>query len=190
GLPRLRPPSCPQKLDSPGAKNLAAIAKKPLPPQFQEEQQGQQPQQQLAQMQQQMQQAQQVIDLLTKELEKKTQIIEADTVKADAQVQITQLEIASKERIEALRAQVDLLKAEIAANDAQARAGLGATAGTERVLWQGVARHVAQLDQQAHEKELAAQAQQAQRDLAQAAQAAPPQGAQGGPAGGPGPEGV
>jgi hypothetical protein len=118
-------------------------------------------------------------------------------VKADAQVQITQLELASKERIEALNAHVEILKAEISATDAQARAGLAATGGTERVLWQGVARHVAQLDAQAHEKELAAQAQQAQRDLAQLAQAGgpggAPSGAMGGPGGapgGPGPEGV
>jgi len=179
------------ELDFPGAKKLAAIAKKTLPPQFQEAEGN--PQQAMAQMQQQMQQAQGVIDMLSKELEKKTEIIESDRVKADAQVQITQLEIASKERIAALTAQVDLLKAEITAANKAETVGIGAGAGTERVLWQGVTRSVQQLDQQAHEKELAAQQQQTQRDLAQmASEAQERQAAQAqqAPQGGPGPEGV
>src|SRR5499426_120056 len=70
------------ELDFPGAKKLASIAKKTLPPQFQDEPQG--AQQQTAQLQQQLGQAQQIIDLLTKELQAKTQAIETDQVKADA----------------------------------------------------------------------------------------------------------
>ena len=62
-----------------------------------------------------------MIDLLTKELMAKTQLIENETIKADAQVQITQLELASKERIESVKAQVELLKAEMA----QQQAALG-----------------------------------------------------------------
>jgi len=194
------------ELDFPGAKKLAAIAKKTLPPQFQEEEGGQPP---VAALQAQLGQAQQVIDLLTKELQAKTQVIETDTVKAQADVQVKQLELASQERIESLKAQVELLKAEmsatsaqqtaqIGAQTAQANAGLAAQAGTERALWGSVAKSVQQLDQQAFQKDQQAAALQAEREAQQAQlnaqQQALQQGAQQGPPGagpgGPGPEGV
>jgi hypothetical protein len=179
------------ELDFPGAKKLAAIAKKTLPPQFQEEQANQQ--QALAQLQQQMAQAQQVMDLMAKELEKKTEIIETDRVKADAQVQITQLELASKERIESLKAQVELLKAEIAAGSKADATLATREGGTERVLYGSVAKSVQQLDQHAHERDLAAQQEQMQRDLAQQASEAQERQAamaqQAGPQG-PGPGGA
>jgi hypothetical protein len=167
GLAPILAPFWLEELDFPGAQKLAAIAKKTLPPQFQEDE-GQQ-QQQLAQLQQQMAQAQQIIDMLSKELEKKTEIIQTDQVKADAQVQITQLELASKERIEKLKAEVQLLTAEINAGAKSEATLSGREGGTERVLWAGVAKSVQQLDQQQHEKELAAAQQQTQRDLAQMA---------------------
>ena len=193
------------ELDFPGAKKLAAIAKKTLPPQFQDDAAGgPDPAQQAAQLTQQLAQAQQMIQALTQELQAKTQAIETDQVKADAQIQETQLKLASQERIATLDAQVDLLKAEmglqgaaqqttIGALAALDRAAVGAQAGTERVLWQNVAKSVQQLDAQAFQREQQATAAQAERD-AQQAQAAPggapgpaqagPGGAIGGPGGG------
>jgi len=194
------------ELDFPGAKKLAAIAKKTLPPQFKEDEAGQpSPQQQLQQLQQQAQQAQEIIDLLTKELDAKNKIIEADTIKADAQVQVTQLELASKERIESVKAQVDLLKAEMSQQTAalsaqtalqQATLGaqttleqthVGAGMNIEKALMGSVAKSVQQLDQQSFLKEQQAAQMQQERDLQQqqlAAQLQKPQGpgGQGAPA--------
>jgi hypothetical protein len=179
------------ELDFPGAKKLAAIAKKTLPPQFQEEEGGQPP---VAALQAQLGQAQQMIDLLTKELQAKTQVIETDQVKAQADVQVKQLELASRERIASLQAQVELLKAEMS----QQTAALGAQAGTERALWGSVAKSVQQLDQQAFAKDQQAAALQAEREAQQAQLAAqqnqlqqgPQPGAPGAGPMGPPPEGV
>jgi len=190
--PQLAPILAPfwlDELDFPGAKKLAAIAKKTLPPQFQEEE-GAGPS--VQQLQQQVAQAEQMIDMLTKELQAKTQVIETDQVKADAQVQVTQLELASKERIEAVKAQVELLKADVSAQTALQQATLGAQAGMDRLALTGVQRSIQQLEAQAFQKDQQAAQQQQERDLAQmAAQqapgpAGPPQGAPG-MAGPPGP---
>ena len=197
GLAPILAPYWLDELDFPGAKKLAAIAKKTLPPQFQDDEGGQPNVQQL---QQQMAQAQQMIELLTKELEKKTQVIETDQVKADAQVQVTQLEIASKERIESLKAQVDLLKAELSANTAAQQATLAAQAGTERTaltaqagteraLWSSVAQSVNQLDAQAAAKDQQATQIQADRDAQQAQLAQQQAALQQQAPGGPGPQG-
>ena len=75
GLAPILAPYWLDELDFPGAKKLAAIAKKTLPPQFQEDEAGQpSPQQQLCRRSSSSQQAEQMIELLTKELQKKTQI--------------------------------------------------------------------------------------------------------------------
>jgi hypothetical protein len=210
GLAPILAPFWLDELDFPGAKKLAAIAKKTLPPQFQEDEAGQpSPQQQLQQLQQQAQQAQEIIDLLSKELDAKTKIIEADTIKADAQVQVTQLELASKERIESVKAQVDLLKAEMSQQTAalsaqtalqQATLGaqttleqthVGAGMNIEKALMGSVAKSVQQLDQQSFLKEQQAAQMQQERDLQQQQLAAqiqqkgqgPGQGAPAGPQG-------
>lgn len=173
GLAPILAPFWLDELDFPGAKKLAAIAKKTLPPQFQEDESGQpSPAQQLVQLQQQLAQAQEMIDLLTKELNAKTKLIETETVKADAQVQVTQLELASKERIEAVKAQVELLKADLSAQTALQQTSLGAQAGLERGLWGSVAKSVQQLDQQSFQKDQQAQQMQTERDLQQAQLAA------------------
>jgi hypothetical protein len=181
GLAPVLAPYWLDELDFPGAKKLAAIAKKTLPPQFQEDEQGSQPT--VAQLQQQMAQAEQMIQLLTQELQAKTQIIEQDTIKADAQVQVTQLELASKERIEAVKAQVELLKADLGAQTALQQATLGAQAGIDRLALTGVQRSIQQLETQAFQKDQQAAQQQQERDLQQAALAAKPE-PQGGPAAG------
>jgi nucleotide-binding universal stress UspA family protein len=183
GLAPILAPYWLDELDFPGAKKLAAIAKKTLPPQFQEDE-AEGPT--TAQMQQQLAQAQEMIDLLTKELDAKNSIIETDTVKADAQVQITQLELASKERIESVKAQLELLKAELQAQQAvqagqqalqQARLGadtkvetarVGAQAGLDKALLGSVTSSVQQLDAQAFQKDSQAATMQQERDMQQA----------------------
>ncbi|HKA39795.1 MAG TPA: portal protein [Burkholderiales bacterium] len=189
------------ELDFPGAKKLASIAKKTLPPQFQEDEQN--PQAQLSQMQQQLAQASQMIDLLTKELQAKTHLIETDQVKAEATVQVKQLELASQERIESLKAQVDLLKAEmsvqskqqtaqLSADSQRQRAQMGADTALSRTLWQSAAQSVNQLEAQAFQKDQQAaqidanrEAQQADLAMQQQQLAQQPPG----PPGGPGPQG-
>jgi hypothetical protein len=179
--PQLAPILAPfwlDELDFPGAKKLAAIAKKTLPPQFQEDE-GQGPS--VQQLQGQLAQAQQLIEVMTQDLQAKTHALETQTVMADAQVQVTQLELASKERIESLKAQVDLLKAEMTQQTALQKTQLGAEAGTERVLWQNIAKSVQQLDSQAFQKDQQAAQQQAERDAQQAALQQPPPGTGPGP---------
>jgi hypothetical protein len=188
GLAPILAPFWLDELDFPGAKKLAAIAKKTLPPQFQEDEGQMGPSAQ--QLQQQLAQAEQMIELLTKELQAKTQTIETDQVKADAQVQVTQLELASKERIESLKAQVDLLKAEVSAQTALQQTQLGAQAGTDRVLAQGVQRSLQQLDQQAFLRDQQASQIQAERDTQDAQLAAQGQAPGVGPVGPPGPPGA
>jgi len=196
GLAPILAPYWLDELDFPGAKKLAAIAKKTLPPQFQDDSEQQQPN--VAQMQQQMAQAQGIIDLLTKELQAKTEIIQTETVKAQADVQVKQLELASQERIAAVQAQVDLLKAEIAAQSKLDVSGVGAQAGIERALYPAVMQNVRQLDQQAHETQLQAESLQAQREQQQQQLAAQREQQQmqaqmqqqQGPPQGPGPEGA
>jgi hypothetical protein len=97
-----------------------------------------------------------------------------------------------------VQAQVDLLKAEIAAQSKLDVSGLGAQAGIERALYPAVMQNVRQLDQQAHETQLQAEQLQAQREAQQEQLAAQQQqqqiqqqqGAPQGPPQGPGPEGA
>jgi len=115
GLAPVLAPFWLDELDFPGAKKLAAVAKKTLPPQLQEDA-GQQAQQQLAQLQQQLQQGQQVIDLLTKELERKTQIIQADVVKQQGQVEIKQAEYQRDVELQRMKDATAIAVAEINAS--------------------------------------------------------------------------
>ena len=194
GLAPILAPYWLDELDFPGAKKLAAIAKKALPPQFQE-QEGEQPS--VAQLQQQVAQAEQMIELLTKELQAKTEAISIDQVKTDGQIQMTQLEIASKERIEVMKVEADLFKvkadlakAELSAVSAVNQARMGVDAGLERQRlagdqqlarqqvagsqqldrqqMAGVQASTQQVAQHAHESEQAARQQQAEREAQQA----------------------
>lgn len=74
------------ELDFPGARQAADRLKKMLPPQLQEGEQGD-PAIKAQMLEQQMQQASQMIDMLTKELQAKTQIIETDAVKAQKELE-------------------------------------------------------------------------------------------------------
>lgn len=104
-------------MDFPGARQMADRMKKTLPPQLQDDQDQAIP----PKVMQQMQQAQQVIDLLTKELDKKTRIIETDSVKSSADlerermkvqadIETTKMQEETKIRIAAINAQLKQLE--------------------------------------------------------------------------------
>jgi hypothetical protein len=99
------------ELDFPGAKKLAAIAKKTLPPQFQDEEG--QPGPSVPQLQQQLGQAQQMIQLLTKELQAKTEVIQTDQVKQQGEVQIKQAEYARDVELQRMKDATAIAVAEI-----------------------------------------------------------------------------
>ena len=186
GLAPILAPYWLDELDFPGAKKLAAIAKKTLPPQFQEEEGGQ-PSRSDDPAAAAADRAGRADDRAAdaRSSRPRPRSSRRDTVKADAQVQVTQLELASKERIEAVKAQVELLKADVSAQTALQQATLGVQGATDRVALQGVQRSIQQLEAQAFQKDQQAAQQQQERDLAQLAAQQPPQPPQGG-AGAPG----
>lgn len=115
-------------MDFPGARQIADRLKKTLPPQLADGEDGQPS---VEQLQQQLQQAGQMIEMMTKEIEAKTRIIDTDQVKSQATLQEkdmtetaeTQREAARIEadkQIAALKALVELAKAEIAAQTSMA----------------------------------------------------------------------
>ena len=173
GLAPILAPFWLAELDFPGAQKLAAVAKKTLPPQFQDEDAGGM-QQQVAQMGQQLQQAQQMVQMLTQELQAKTRIIETDAVKAQADLQKTELELAAKHRTEVqlqeMKNAATLAVAHI--NAAAKGASLDAHA-EEEVLALASQIHGAEQDR-AHAMMAAAQAAQERQEMA-AQQAQAPQ---------------
>lgn len=112
-------------MDFPGARQIADRLKKVLPPQLQEEGQDD-PALQLAQLQQQAQQAQQMLDLLAKELEQRTEQIKTKQVESEAELARTRLELESKERIETMKIEADLLKTQATIAAQQANVSLEA----------------------------------------------------------------
>lgn len=102
-------------MDTPGAQEISERMKKMLAPQLQSD--GQEPSAQ--QLQQQIQQAGQLIEVLSKELEAKTKIVEEETVQAQRDLELAKINNASKEKIAELQAQAKLIEAD-AKLDAQA----------------------------------------------------------------------
>jgi portal protein len=131
------------EMDIPGAQKIKERLEKTLPPNLQGDNQEEQT---AAQLQAQLQQAAQMIDALSKELNAKTQIIETDAVKAQAQERIASTKVqgdvltkqaeieaenarvlaeaASKERIEMrkLEVQLEIEMAKLQSGQAMARA--------------------------------------------------------------------
>lgn len=103
-----------EQLDFPGAKKMAAIARKALPPQFQEAEDGAPPplppqvQQQIAQMQQMIQQ---LTDLADKN---KTDLMKADT-QARADIEKAQIDGEVRVRVAGIQAEATVTSAEIKA---------------------------------------------------------------------------
>lgn len=98
-------------LDLPMAKQLADRAKKMLPKELQDPEDGQEPvpaaaQQQIAELTQQLQMAMAAAKQMQQE-------IQTEQVKMQGQLQSKQMEIASKERLENLKAKLDLVKSHI-----------------------------------------------------------------------------
>ena len=147
-------------MDFPGAKSIEDRLKKQLPPELQEQEDGKP--QIPPQLQAQMQQAQQMIDMLSKELDGKTKLIEQETVKAQADLDRTRLEIESKEHIAALQSQTTI---EVEKLKLEATSLLGEI-DIRKAEMAALQAHNAQVLTQGHESGMAAQAAQDQRALA------------------------
>lgn len=109
-----------EQMDFPGARQIADRLKKQLPPQLQDDDQGQQIPPQL---QQKMQQAQQMIEMLTQELNAKNDLIEKEQARIDADLEKARLDNQTKLEIASLQSQTQLelekMKAEAATMQAQ-----------------------------------------------------------------------
>jgi hypothetical protein len=114
-------------LDMPYAQELSDRAKKTLPANLQEQPEKQEIPPQVAQ---QMQQSAQMIDLLTKELNAKNEIIERETLKLESAERIAmakidlqrtelQLKLDSAEAIALLKAEIEGIKMQVEINSAQ-----------------------------------------------------------------------
>lgn len=109
-LPATLPMMLPTFLDNsdwPGAAAMAKIARRTISAPF-EEPDPNNPDQQLAKMKQTLDQAMQQHQILVKELNAKTQYIQTDQAKQQAQENIHQMDLASKERIAAFQGEVQL----------------------------------------------------------------------------------
>jgi Phage P22-like portal protein len=113
-------------MDIPGGKQMADRLKKMLPPQLQEDANGQNPEMQLMQLKQQMAQLGQLYDLTVKELNEKTRIQETDTIKANQELTRTHMELESKERIEYAKIQSQIEIEQLKAGNAAALAQMQA----------------------------------------------------------------
>jgi len=144
-------------MDFPGARQIADRLKKTLPPELQDQGDTPDPRQ----LQQQLQQAGQMVEMLTKELQAKTQAIETESVKAQSRLEETQLQeqaenervlarIAADERKAAMDNLVRLAVAEIAATkDAAAVQGQERTAAMAHLVKLAVADIAAAKDEAA-----------------------------------------
>jgi hypothetical protein len=179
------------ELDYPGAKKIAEIAKKTLPPNLQPNQGGEPDPQQL---QQQLEAAMQQHDLLVKELNAKNEIIDKDVLKYQAdlekarddnQTRIKVAEISASASLEATHAKIDAERTKIEISQLleqfKLMSGQAAAAGMQardhgqaQILAENQLQAQAALTdtQHRHEADMQqAQAEQAQQAAKQAAQA-------------------
>lgn len=94
-----------ENMDFPGARQIADRLKKQLPPQLQEDDKTQPIPPQL---QQQMQQAQQMIEMLSKELDAKNDLIEKEQARIEADLEKARLDSQTKLEIASLQSQTQL----------------------------------------------------------------------------------
>lgn len=97
-----------RRRDFPGSDEMADRLKKALPPQFQGEEDG--APKIPPQVQAQIQQADQMLQLLQKELDAKTDLIEKETLKYEHEKNINDAKLASSEKIAGLKLDVEVLK--------------------------------------------------------------------------------
>ena len=118
-----------RNMDTPGAREIAERLDRTLPPEITQEKDDQAPQIP-PEIQQQMQQMQQMIEVMTKELNAKNDLIEKETHKLqaagaekkleiDAKIQIAAMDNDTKLRIEELKLRGALMQAELDAKQAQ-----------------------------------------------------------------------
>lgn len=116
----------------PGHHEIAEDLKKIRPPQLQDDQQQPDPQQ----LQQQIAQMGQMMDLLTKELNAKNQVIETDAVKQQGQAEIKKIESDAKVAIAQLDRDAKIVVAALQAKVADGKVLLEAAASAAELLTQ------------------------------------------------------
>jgi hypothetical protein len=149
-------PDAIEELDFPGARKIAAKARKALPPQFQDQEEGQGPSPEVQQLQQQVQQLTQALESKQVEEQAKQQAQtqrELSKAQLDGQVTMQKAQIDAEVRIQVARinAQAGLTEAEIKAG----AAGMGhQVAREEQMIGNDHELRVQAIDHE-HERELA-----------------------------------
>lgn len=156
-------------LDIPGAQEMSERLKKMLPPNLQENKDGQPS---VQQMQQQLAQAQQMMDLMAKELQAKTAIIETDQIKTQGQIQIKQIQeqgeferesarLQTEQQIKMGQLQIEMRKLEVQLEIEMAKLGSAEMMKRAELETDQLHLHSEQLQQQ---QELGAEQAQADMD--------------------------
>ena len=155
-----------RNMDWPGAQEIADRLKKMLPPQLQDEGDGD-PETKLMQTQQQLAQMSQQHQLLTQKLQEATQIIQTKQVEQQAKLQVAQMQEESRQAIVKMQEATKLAVAQINASK-DANQSFAENEITKYQIMHDAAHDVAlQQHQQEHEQQLAQQAaQQAQQSQA------------------------
>lgn len=162
-----------KNMDFPGAMQIADRLKKMLPPQLQEQEDGQP--QIPPQVQAQMQQLAEMNKLLADELKAKTEVIQRDLAKEAAETDRARMEIESKQAIAALNSQTQIELERLKQQGAAMAAQMSANVELERFRLEQLQAYNAQLMTQAHDAEM--QQAGADQDRQAAAQQADQQAA-------------
>lgn len=144
-------------LDFPGSKQIADRLKKQLPPNLQE--QDQSPEAQLMQSQQQVQQASQLIDMLSKELHAKTDIIQTEQVKAQQQLQEKQVDADTRIKVAWIQASAQLAVAGMKVDAENARSFVDAMEERGAKALEAHMTHLTQAKDHIHEAAMTAMQQ-------------------------------
>jgi hypothetical protein len=151
-------------MDMPGAKQIADRLKTQLPPNLQESKDGKAPLD--PQVMQQMQQMDEQNKMLAAELNAKNELIERESVQAQADLDRVRLEIESKERIASLNSQTQIELERLKQEGAQASAALNANLDYEKFQLSSLQAYNEQQMAQGHEAGMQAQQAQDQRTMA------------------------
>jgi hypothetical protein len=156
-------------MDDSGSRQIAARLEKMLPPPLQPQDGKQDPQQQIQKLTQQLNQMGQMLDLTTKELDKRVEQIQNETVKAETQIEIKRIETASREAIEQAKIRLEIYKTQATIDAKRASENLSALQGEldqlqqrehEQTMLNAQQDHDREMSQRSHEQTLEAQVQQ------------------------------
>ena len=151
-------------LDTPGSQEISERLKKMLPPQLTQGQDGQPNPQQL---QAQIGQASQMIEMLTKELQAKNQVIETDGVKAQYKIQETQIEAETRLKIAWIQASAALATAGMKVDAENARSFVDALEAKGSAALDAHMEKIGQMQDHAHEAAMQAVEHAHEKSLAQ-----------------------